>query len=281
MSQSADDVVEDFHRLYYDSHARTWTNTWWRGVETWKCPLDLWVYQEMFHELQPDLVIETGTAHGGSAYYMASLFDLMGKGKVLSIDIEGKPGRPEHPRVEYLLSSSVDEPALSRAREAAAAAKTVLVILDSDHSAAHVRRELDVYAPLVTPGSYLIVEDTNVYGHPVLMEHGPGPMEALDDFLAQTDEFVIDSSREKYFLTFNPRGFLKRVGPDVPGPAPVASARWNPPPPPAPPAPELVPLGAGSGSFLSSAALRVDALLRKRGLALARQSAALGAAPKR
>ena len=282
MPQSADEVVEDFHRLYYDSHDRTWTNTSWRGVETWKCPLDLWVYQEMFHELQPDLVIETGTAHGGSAYFMASLFDLMGTGTVLSIDIDDRRSRPQHPRIEYFTGSSVEPPALDRARELAGRAERVLVILDSDHSQAHVRAELEVYAPLVTPGSYLVVEDTNVHGHPVLLEHGPGPMEALDDFLAQTDEFVIDASREKYFLTFNPRGFLKRVpaGSGVALPGPVRPARWltapepvpAPAPQPAPVQPALVPLGPPRGGLLNAAARGVDGLLRRRGLALARQA---------
>jgi cephalosporin hydroxylase len=86
----------------------------------------------------------------------------------------------------------------------------VLVILDSDHSREHVLDELRLYAGLVTPGSYLVVEDTNVNGHPVFAEHGPGPMEALEAFLAETDEFEVDATREKFFLTFNPRGFLRK-----------------------------------------------------------------------
>jgi cephalosporin hydroxylase len=86
----------------------------------------------------------------------------------------------------------------------------VLVILDSDHSRDHVLDELRIYSRWVTPGSYLIVEDTNVNDHPALPEHGPGPMEALEEFLAETDEFEIDAPREKFFLTFNPRGFLRK-----------------------------------------------------------------------
>jgi len=82
------------------------------------------------------------------------------------------------------------------------------VILDSDHSRDHVLDELRLYAPLVTSGSYVIVEDTNINGHPVLPQFGPGPMEALDEFLRESDEFSIDDQREKFFLTFNPRGFL-------------------------------------------------------------------------
>ncbi len=85
-----------------------------------------------------------------------------------------------------------------------------LVILDSGHSRNHVLTELHAYAPFVTPGSYLVVEDTNLNGHPVLGQHGPGPAEAVAEFLEHNDSFVRDESREKFLLTFNPGGFLKR-----------------------------------------------------------------------
>jgi cephalosporin hydroxylase len=85
-----------------------------------------------------------------------------------------------------------------------------MVILDSDHARDHVLEELRIYSSLVSPGSYLVVEDTNVNGHPVFREHGPGPMEAVELFLAETGEFEVDAAREKFFLTFNPRGFLRK-----------------------------------------------------------------------
>jgi cephalosporin hydroxylase len=88
----------------------------------------------------------------------------------------------------------------------------VLVLLDSDHSARHVLAELRAWHSRVPVGSYVIVEDTNVHGHPVMPSHGPGPMEAVDAFLAENDQFVVDESRQKFFMTFNPRGYLKRVG---------------------------------------------------------------------
>jgi len=203
------DPRNDFHKLYYESPDRTWKNTFWRGVETQKCPLDLWVYQELIHELQPDLIVETGTLHGGSAYYLASICDLAGHGRILTIDAVDYPNRPAHPRIEYLLASSVDPATLDYVR-AAAGDGSVIVFLDSDHSRDHVLAELRAYAALVTPGSYMVVEDTNINGHPVYPDFGPGPMEAVETFLRENREFEIDSSREKFMMTFNPRGFLRK-----------------------------------------------------------------------
>ena len=96
----------------------------------------------------------------------------------------------------------------------------MLVILDSDHTKNHVLGELRLYAPLVSRGSYLIVEDTNVNGHPVLKDFGPGPAEAVEEFLAEQSDFFVDRAREKYFLTFNPKGYLfKRLRTPKPEPA--------------------------------------------------------------
>ena len=205
-------VVDEFHKLYYNARKqqRTLGNTFFFGVPTQKCPLDLWVYQELLHELRPNLVIETGTADGGSAYYLASLMDLLDVGKVVSIDIEQKSGRPNHRRITYVHGSSTDKSIAAQVEKLASEADKVMVILDSDHSRDHVLDELRIYAPMVTPGSYLIVEDTNVNGHPVRKDHGPGPMEAVDEFLPSRDDFSIDHDREKFVLTFNPRGYLRR-----------------------------------------------------------------------
>ncbi len=88
----------------------------------------------------------------------------------------------------------------------------MLVILDSDHSKRHVLDELRTYSQFVGEGSYIIVEDTNVNGHPVLPEFGPGPMEAIQDFLKENKDFAVDGSKEKFYMTFNPKGYLRRVG---------------------------------------------------------------------
>lgn len=206
-------IVDQFHRLYYDAHLfeKTWVNTFWLSVPTQKCPLDLWVYQEIIHELKPDVIVECGTLHGGSALFLASMCDLVNNGKVVTVDIQTKEGRPEHRRITYLHGSSTDDEIVATVEEFVNEADTVLVILDSDHGKENVLRELRTYSRFVTLGSYLIVEDTCVGGHPVLHEHGPGPMEALEEFLPDNKNFVVDRSRENHLLTFNPKGYLLRV----------------------------------------------------------------------
>ena len=203
-------IVDRFHRLYYYDPG-TWRDTHWLGVRTLKCPLDLWIYQEMLQELRPQLIIECGTAFGGSAAYLASICDLIGSGSIVTIDIESKPERPVHPRIKYVLGSSTDPQIITQVRAMIPADGHVLVILDSDHSAGHVKRELAMYAEFVTVGSYLVVEDSNINNHPVLPDFGPGPMEALEGFLRGNSEFVIDEGKQKFLLTFNPRGFLRRI----------------------------------------------------------------------
>ena len=209
-----DTIVKQFHRLYYHSLHRTWKDTRYRGVTIWKCPLDLWLYQELLHDMRPDLIVETGTAFGGSAYFLGDLCDtLQLDAKIITIDIATEPGRPEHDRVTYVTASSTDPAVLAQVREAVPADGRVLVILDSDHAYGHVLDELRAYADLVSVGSYVVVEDTNVNGHPAYPEFGPGPMEAVDAFLAEDDRFVIDAGMEKFFMTFNPRGYLKKLRP--------------------------------------------------------------------
>ena len=207
-------TVRRFHRLYYFKKPTTWSDTRFLGVPIAKNPLDLWVYQEIMFETRPDLIIEAGTAHGGSALYMASVCDLLGAGRVVSVDVEPQPDRPHHPRVTYLTGSSVAPEVVARVRAQVRGGELVMVVLDSDHAESHVFDELAAYAPLVTPGCYLIVEDTNVNGRPVFRAHGPGPAEAVKRFLAAHPEFVPDAPREKFMFTFNPGGYLRRAARD-------------------------------------------------------------------
>jgi cephalosporin hydroxylase len=203
-------TIQGFHRLYYGSPGRTWKNTRWLNVTAYKTPLDLWIYQELIVSLEPELIIETGTAHGGSALFLATVCDAVGAGEILTIDIEDRDGRPTHDRVTYLTGSSTAPETLAALRQRALGKAPVLVILDSDHSREHVLAELRCCADFVTPGSYLVVEDTNLNGHPVLPGYGPGPMEAVQDFLRERSDFRPDEEQEKFFLSFNPGGFLRR-----------------------------------------------------------------------
>jgi len=206
-------IVNEFHKLYYYAKERTWKNcTFWLNVPVAKCPLDLWVYQEIISETKPDVIIETGTAFGGSALFLASICDLAKHGRIVTVDVEAQPGRPEHPRIEYLSGSSTADEVVAELRRLIKPDERVMVILDSDHRAEHVRRELEIYAPLVAVGCYLIVEDTNINGHPVTPQYGDGPMEAVEQFMNGRKDFVVDREREKFFMTFNPKGYLRRVG---------------------------------------------------------------------
>jgi len=201
-----------FHKCYYHSRPKIWNNTYWLGVPVGKCVFDLWVYQEIITELRPDLIVETGTGHGGSTLFLASCCDLVGNGKVVTVDISDPSGKPEHERITYLQGSSVAPEIVSTIRSMAEDKDRVLVNLDSDHSRDHVLKELEIYSELVSPESYIIVEDSNVGGHPVKPNHYPGPMEAVEEFLKTNHSFTIDKSREKFLLTFNPKGYLKRQG---------------------------------------------------------------------
>lgn len=203
-------LVEQFHRLYYHSHQQTWQNTRFLGVQVWKNPMDLWLYQEMIHELRPDVVIEAGTKFGGSAYYLARLFDLIGHGRVITIDTEPQPNRPEHPRITYLTGSSTD-PAIAESVDELVGDGKPLIVLDSSHRRDHVLDELRLWSPRVPVGWHIVVEDTHADGHPVTTRIGRGPWDAVERFLAEDDAFVVDESMHKFFFTFNPRGYLKRV----------------------------------------------------------------------
>ena len=204
-------IIDAFHHLYYDYPERTWNNTYWMGVPTQKCPLDLWVYQEIIFELRPNVIIECGTCRGGSALFLASVCDLIRNGRVFTVDIDPAPSRPKHKRVHYILGSSTDSAVVDRIRREIRPRDRVLAILDSDHSKEHVLNELRAYSPLVTAGSYVIVEDTNINGHPVYPDFGPGPMEAVEEFLSENSDFEVDRSREKFLMGFNPGGWLRRI----------------------------------------------------------------------
>ena len=201
-------AVSRAHDILYLSDA--WTETTWLGAQALKNPLDLWIYQEIMVETRPELIVETGTYRGGSAFYLASICDLLGAGEVLSVDVEPlRDDYPAHPRITYLGGRSSTNPEVVAEVRARAAGKRTLVVLDSDHSQAHVEAELAAYAEIVPLGCYLIVEDSNI--GQIRKDLLPGPLEAIESFVAGTDEFEIDRAREKFLITQNPSGYLRRV----------------------------------------------------------------------
>lgn len=212
-------LYEDFIKYRYSY------NFTWYGRPIIQYPDDIMALQEIIFSVQPDLIVETGVAHGGSLIFYASLCQLMGKGEILGIDVEIRPhnrcaidAHPMKGRITLLNASSTSAIAISTAREMARGKQKVMVILDSNHSHRHVREELDLYSELVGAGSYLIVCDTaieycsasNWEGKP--WGKGNNPKTALDEFMQANDRFAVDEELEKTLLfTASPGGYLKCV----------------------------------------------------------------------
>jgi cephalosporin hydroxylase len=161
----------------------------WLGRPIWQSVLDLWTIQETIAEVRPALLIETGTNRGGSSLFFAHLMDLMDHGSIVTIDIQ-RLHDLSHPRITYLLgSSTANEIVRNVGERASAASGPVMVILDSDHSQSHVAAELELYAPLVTPGSYCLVQDGIIDLLPLMENARPGPLRSIDEFLGRHAEF--------------------------------------------------------------------------------------------
>lgn len=208
-------IYKQFHIYSYDDHD-TWRKNHWLGVSTHQNPNDVWVTQEIISEVKPDVIIETGTSFGGSSVIWAMILEQVNpNGKVITVDIEDTRSKvldiPIYKeRVEFMLGSSTDPAIIMKIKEQIEG-KRVLVILDSDHSKSHVANELELYGPMVSKGSYMIVQDTNVNGNPAFLAHGPGPMEAVLEYLPKNSQFVIDKERERLLYTMHPNGYLKKV----------------------------------------------------------------------
>ncbi len=183
----------------------------WLGAPIWQNVLDLWTIQETIAEVKPALLIETGTNRGGSALFYAHLMDLLGTGRVVTIDV-ARLHALDHPRVEFLHGSSTDEAIVDQVRAAAAAAAgPVMVILDGDHSHDHVARELELYSSLVTPGSFILSQDGVIDELWLFADSRPGPMGANREFLRRHPEFEHDRERNaRFIVTHHPVGWLRR-----------------------------------------------------------------------
>lgn len=209
-------LVENFNDFYYSS--RTAGDLHWKNDPLIKNPCDIWMMIELLQKLKPSIIIETGTHMGGSASLYADVIAMLGINcAVITIDINPKWSfNPEAKNIYSLVGRSTDQKLYSHVCEivdkvSADCPGAVLVTLDSDHSYNNVFSELELYSKFVTMGSYIIVEDTNINGHPSFHDHGPGPFEAAADFVEQSKEFEVDRECERFLLTFNPKGYLKRI----------------------------------------------------------------------
>jgi cephalosporin hydroxylase len=184
----------------------------WMGVPTLKNPLDAWIYQELIHCVKPDVVLELGSAFGGAALYYAHLLDLLGGGTVVTVDKDASRFRAEHERIVQL-EGMTDDPEIVARVQALCAGKRVLAIHDASHLADDVLRDLRTYAGLIGVGSYFIVEDgiMDLCEPEAMGAFKDGPLLAAEAFVRENPDFVVDEACERYLITYNPKGFLKRI----------------------------------------------------------------------
>lgn len=201
-----EEVIERFHKIWYGQQL-SWTCRW-RGVSIIKCPFDLQVYQELIWSVRPTLIIETGTHAGGSALFLADMLELTNQGHVVTIDINTVAEKD--PRITYLTGDSTSADIVGQISQLVSKADTVMVILDSAHTADFVYKEMNIYAPFVSIDSYMIVEDSNVGGHPVDDGTDSDPWAAIQRFLNERDDFRADENCERFLITQNPNGYLRR-----------------------------------------------------------------------
>jgi cephalosporin hydroxylase len=206
-------IPQDFRTDFIDAfwHSLAWRETTWLGKPVYKAPTDLFVYQELLARVRPDWVIETGTVGGGRALFLASICDLLDHGQVVSVDARLPENGPRHPRLSYVEGMPHETETVRKVIEIVGDQPNAMVILGSCGSHMRMIEEFEAYQRMVPAGSYVVMEETIVNGHPVWPGFGGGPMEAVKRILAAHGDFAVDPKMEKYALTFNPLGFLKRT----------------------------------------------------------------------
>ncbi|HYW73192.1 MAG TPA: CmcI family methyltransferase [Pyrinomonadaceae bacterium] len=181
------------------------------GIPAWKSPVDFWIYQELVYELKPDVIVEIGVNSGGSTLALAHICDLLEHGRVIGIDLNHDgvaPAVSRHPRIRLIAGDACA--AIKRVQRFVKRTDSVLVIEDSSHTFENTLSILEVYSPLIKPGGYFIVED-GICHHGLDAGPSPGPYEAVQTFIGRNPQFEIDRSREAFLITWNPKGYLRRV----------------------------------------------------------------------
>lgn len=208
-----------------DAYDYSYLWSWW-GVPIIQLPADIMATQEVVFAAQPTVIIETGVARGGSLIFMASLLQLLGRGRVIGIDIDirahNRDSIEKHPmahRIEMIEGSSTDPAIADKVRGMIAPEDRVMVVLDSDHSRSHVLDELRIYGPMVSPGQYMVVADTALgrirpdqtpTKRSKIWRPGDEPLAAVNDYLKETDRFQADAAvNGKLIFASSPGGYLK------------------------------------------------------------------------
>jgi cephalosporin hydroxylase len=206
-------IPEDLKLAYTEAYWRNqgWRKTDWLGLRLNKSPGDLLMYQQIISEIRPDWIIEQRTGNGGQALFFAGLCELIGHGQVLSIDDREQTDLPEHPRLHYRVMATHGDETKQAVDAILGEDARALVVLGTNGSANRMIREFETYYHHVPVGSYVIMENTIVGGHPVWPSFGPGPWEAVKDIIGNHHDWVSDPVRERLGLSFNPDGYLKRV----------------------------------------------------------------------
>lgn len=195
----------------------------WLGVPVIQTPEDLVLLQELIFKVKPDFIVEIGIAHGGGMIFEASLLELLGKGKIIGVDIEIREhnrrvieAHPLAKRIEMIQSSSISEETVQKLKKRIPKNSKVIVCLDSNHFKDHVLRELELYQDFIIPGCYIVVFDTIASKVAEMKIENKkyinnGPKEAIDAFLKLNDNFEIDKQFNKLYVSHSPSGYLKRV----------------------------------------------------------------------
>jgi len=198
-------MSDAFHKQYFDHMVSGKKMPKWMGIDVVKYPTDLILYQEVLFKNKPDFLVETGTHKGGSALFFANMFDLIGHGQVISVDIKDHDP-PKHQRITYIVGRATASDTLKQIKEMVDG-KSVMVVLDSNHHRSHVKRELIKYGEIATKGQYLVVEDTNYRQ----IGKREGPDEAVEWYLPRTKKFRVEHPEKQFMLTLSPGGWLRRI----------------------------------------------------------------------